>query len=221
MTRPAHIAVIVGCLLAMTTGPATAHVSVTPGEALAGSYAVLTFSVGHGCDGSATTKVAIKLPEEILSATPTRNPFWKAKKVMVTLPEPVTDSHGTVATERVGQVVYTARTPLPDGERDTFALSMKMPDEPAGSTLAFPVIQTCVEGQNAWIETIAPGGTEELEAPAPTVTLLAGESDDQGSARTAATSVEDDDSRILAALGLGLGLAGFAAGATALVRRRT
>lgn len=46
---------------------ASAHVSVSSNTAEAGSYAILTFSVPHGCDGSATTKIAIQIPDGINS----------------------------------------------------------------------------------------------------------------------------------------------------------
>ena len=53
--------------------PASAHVTVDPSTTAAGSYTVLTIAVPHGCEESSTTKVAIKIPEQILSVTPTRN----------------------------------------------------------------------------------------------------------------------------------------------------
>ena len=77
-------------------------------------------SVPHGCDGSATTKVAIQIPEDILAVTPTRNPYYDVAKKIEKLAEPVTDAHGNEVTERVASVEYTAKTPLPDGERDAF-----------------------------------------------------------------------------------------------------
>ena len=55
---------------------ASAHVTVDPSTTAAGSYTVLTIAVPHGCEESSTTKVAIKIPEPILSVTPTRDPFW-------------------------------------------------------------------------------------------------------------------------------------------------
>ena len=36
--------------------PAGAHVTATPSTAAAGAYTVVTFSVGHGCEGSPTTE---------------------------------------------------------------------------------------------------------------------------------------------------------------------
>ena len=105
----------------------------------------------HGCDGSATTKVAIKVPDQVNAVTPTVNPNWDVQKVLVPLTPPVTDSHGNQITERVDQVVYTAKTPLPADLRDALVLSLQIPDV-AGQTLTFPVVQTCEVGETAWIE---------------------------------------------------------------------
>ena len=45
-----------------------------------------------------------------------------------------------------------------------------------GETLYFPVIQTCEEGEAAWIEIPAEGEDgEELESPAPSITLTEAE----------------------------------------------
>jgi uncharacterized protein YcnI len=218
----------------MTAGVASAHVSISPSEGAAGSYTVLTASVPHGCDGSPTTKVAIQMPEQILSVTPTRNPLWEVEKVMETLDEPVTDAHGNEVTERVGQVVYTANTPLPEGYRDAFELSLQVPDA-EGETLVFPVIQTCKKGETAWVETAPEGSTDELEAPAPTFTVLPAEGgghgadtaadDAEASEEVAADDVkpaaaESEDSDTLGLLGLVAGLLGLAAGGMALVQVR-
>lgn len=51
---------------------------------------------------------------------------------------------------------------------------MKLPDRP-GTTLYFPVVQTCAHGKTAWTQIPAPGQSgHELEHPAPSVTLTAG-----------------------------------------------
>jgi uncharacterized protein YcnI len=162
-----------GLLLAVAVPlSASAHVGVTPDSTAAGSYTVLTFAVPHGCDGSATTAIAIDIPEEIPSVTPTVNPNWDVTKVMTPLATPATNSHGDAVTERVGQVVYTAKTALADGYRDTFALSLQLPVDAAGTTLDFPVLQTCEAGSTNWNEVPAEGADEDsVEHPAPAVTV--------------------------------------------------
>lgn len=221
-----------GVALLSIAAPASAHATITPTTTAAGAYTVLTVSIGHGCEGSATTKVAIQVPEEVLSVTPTRQPLWSMNEQQEELAEPVTDAHGNEVTERDSVVVYTTDTPLPDGERDTFELSLQLPEE-EGQTLAFPVVQSCVEGENPWTQVAAEGqDPDELEYPAPTLTVTAAEEESgHGDAASATSSDEDaatsaasasENSNVLGILGLGAGVLGLLAGGTALVlvRRR-
>lgn len=224
--------------------PASAHVTVSPSSAAAGDYTVATFSVGHGCEASPTTGIEIQVPESVLSVTPTRNTFYDVEKTMVDLDEPIADSHGNEVTERVASIVYTARTPLPDGMRDTFELSFQVPDA-EGEMLTFPTIQTCEDGETAWTEVAAEGqDSDELDSPAPAFEILAAsgeghghgdeasteDSTGEGADQAADTSGEEaeaeatattEDSSMLGWMGLGAGLLGLAAGGTALARTRS
>lgn len=211
---------------ALAAAPALAHVTITPDEGAAGEYTVGTFSVGHGCEGSPTTSVTIKIPAELNSVTPTLNPNWVVKKNIVALDQPVKDAHGNEITERVDTVVYSAKTPLEDGFRDTFALSFQVPDA-AGKTLAFPTLQKCVKGQTDWVE-VAAEGAEEPEHPAPAFAVLEGTGDGHGSSGTvdeAASESHGDEetegaSKGLAYTGLGVGVLGFLTAAAALAKGR-
>lgn len=231
-------------LVVASSGLAGAHVTVSPSSGPAGSYAVLTVGVPHGCDGSPTTRVAIEIPEQILTVTPSVNPNWTVETVMVQLDTPITDSHGTEITERVGQVVYTAITPLPDHLRDAFELSVRLPEEAAGQTLAFPSVQTCEQGETAWVQLAADGQSgEELEAPAPLFTVTEPEAEEAEATAdpaaddtaedeaadeepaeddvTEAAAVSDDDSGAgWGIAGLVLGAIGAVLGAVALLRTR-
>ncbi|WP_341926128.1 YcnI family protein [Nocardioides psychrotolerans] len=200
-------------------GPASAHVTITPSDTAAGAYTVLTVSNGHGCEGSPTTELTISMPEEINAVTPTRNPLYDVTKQMQTLDEPITDVHGNTITERVESVVYTAKAALPEGYRDAFELSLQLPETP-GETLVFPVIQTCEEGETPWVEVPTEGqDPEELERPAPTVTIT--EATDEEIAEPAAVEAEDaDDSDMLGYAGVGVGALGLLVGGTALARSR-
>ncbi|QOI65989.1 DUF1775 domain-containing protein, partial (plasmid) [Arthrobacter sp. TES] len=76
-------------------------------------------------------------------------------------------------TKHIGQIVYTAQTPLEDGYRAAFEIQVQNPDQ-AGETLAFPTLQTCEKGETDWAELLTEGlDPHELEAPAPTYTLTA------------------------------------------------
>lgn len=193
------IAAGVGLLLAgVAPLAASAHVTVTPSGTAAGSYTVLTFATGHGCDGSPTTAVTFTLPDGI-SATPTVNPSW-------------TIARGD------GTITYTAVTPLVDDQRDTFELSVKLPEGAAGDTIAFPVLQECTVGSTDWSE-IPEDGADEPEHPAPTITLSAPTGDAHGHAETKETaSTNDPFARGIGIAGLVLGAAGLV---LALAARRT
>lgn len=234
-TRIGATALAAGAIVAMAAAPASAHVTVTPDTTAAGAYAVLTFSVPHGCEGSPTTRVAIQMPEQVMQATPTRNALWTVEKQVEELAEPATDAHGNQVTERVSQVVYTAEEPLPEGYRDTFELSLQLP-EAAGETITFPVVQTCRQGEAAWTETPAEGqDPDELERPAPAVTITDAEeghdaaatADADPDATSAATEdaapadeADDEDGNGLAIAGLVAGVLGIAVGGVALARAR-
>lgn len=218
--RPARlIAGMAGAAALGVAGATTAaaHVGVSPGEAPAGSYAVLTFSVPHGCEGSPTTEIAIEIPEQILAVTPTINPNWDAEKLAA---DGSPAENGPVA-----EVVYTAKTPLPSDLRDALELSVRLPDE-AGQTLAFPVVQTCEGGETAW-DQIAEEGEDPhgLEAPAPLVEVTEPAEEHGGGHDDAEAASESDDdtaATVMSIAGLGAGILGLLLGATALwlVRRQ-
>ena len=206
----AAVALVAGILLA---GPASAHVTISPGEGVAGSYTVATVSVAHGCDGSATTRITIKVPKELVSITPTINPDWTVTKKMQKLATPIKGEDGEI-TERTAQVVYTAKKPLPDGYRDAFELSFQVPDT-VGRTLYFPSIQKCVKGETDWIE-IAPAGQPEPEHPAPSFKVVSATADATG----AVTRSGDGGSDGWGITGAIAGILGLLAGGAALVRTR-
>lgn len=239
--RAAATTVAAATLVLVGATGASAHVTVTPDTTEAGSYAVLTVSVPHGCGDSATTAIAIAMPESIPAVTPTVNAGWEISTVMETLDPPVDDGHGGQLTERVAQVVYTADSPLPAHYRDAMELSVRLPDTP-GETLAFPVVQTCEEGEAPWVQLAADGqDPDELEYPASVVTLTGAAEEEPaaadvepsaaaGTADTApsagAPEADDDDAgaagppSAVSWAALALGAAGLALGGLALARTR-
>ncbi|MFF3445234.1 DUF1775 domain-containing protein [Streptosporangium sp. NPDC002721] len=156
------------------------------------------------------------------------------------LDTPIDDGHGGQYTERVDQIVCTARTPLPDALRDTFELSLKLPEK-EGAKLVFPAVQKCEKGETPWTE-VAEGGAEEPEHPAPYIVLTAKEAPHGAATPTpaetatpaapasagdvarvasdSAASSGSGDPGLVGWAGLALGAVGAAAGVTALVRGR-
>ena len=189
-----------GVLLALAAPlSASAHVSVSATSTAAGSYSVLTFSVGHGCEGSPTTTVAISIPETIDAVTPTVNDGWTISRVL--------DG------DRTSEVVYTATTPLAADQRDAFELSLALAGE-EGDVLEFATLQTCEVGETNWAGE---------EVPALTLTAAV-EGDGHHAAEaepveTPAASSDDVIARVLGLLGLVVGAIGIVIGVTA--RRRS
>lgn len=221
--------VIAGAALALGGATAAlAHTTVGATTTAAGAYTVLTFASGHGCDGSPTTSFAIEIPDGIYAAAPTIVAGWDVEKVFETLAEPVDNGHGGEYTERVSQIVYTAQTPLADGYRVAFDVSLQLPADAAGTTLYFPTIQTCEVGENAWIEIPAEGqDDEELSAPAPSLEVTAAESDhhaesaeDETTTDAVAVSADAGPALPIAIAGLVVGAIGLVLGLIAVLRRR-
>jgi uncharacterized protein YcnI len=171
----AGLGAAVGLVVAAGTS-AAAHVSIAEDEVVAGSSAIVTLTFSHGCEESPTTQLRIQMPESIPTVSPTIDANWDIEKVVETLDEPITGAHGEQITERVSEVVYTAKTPVADGFRAAVELAVTIPEDAAGQTIFFPTIQTCAAGETAWIEIPAEGqDPEELESPAPGVAVVAAE----------------------------------------------
>ncbi|KGJ72471.1 hypothetical protein GY21_15195 [Cryobacterium roopkundense] len=222
-------ALAAGVLLALGAPlAASAHVSAVPSSTAAGSSSVVTFATSHGCEGSPTTSMAFTIPESIASVSPTITPGWDVAKVAVDLATPIDDGHGNEVTTRTGQIVYTAQTPLEDGFRTTFALSVSLPADAAGETLEFPVLQTCEVGANDWSDSTVEG-EDEPASPAPFITVTAATGDEHGhdaaavvdthdaAADTTAAAASSDDvlARVLGVGGLAVGAVGIVLAVTA------
>ncbi len=219
-------ALLGGTLLLIPTA-ASAHVHVDTPSPEAGSNALLTFSATHGCEGSPTTQIAITIPDDILTVNPTPAAGWDM--------ELVTEPAGEHA--RVGEVIYTAQEPLPDQARLALDVSVRLPEDAAGQTLYFPTVQTCSEGETAWVEIPEEGqDPDDLAAPAPAVEVVeaaTGEatSDETATDGAATDGAATDDATegaasdeagtpVLSVVALVLGALGVLVGGLALARTR-
>jgi uncharacterized protein YcnI len=219
------VTVIVG--LVGFPAPASAHVSVTPSTTAAGAYAVLQFSVGHGCESSPTTKITIQIPAQITSVTPTRTALWKIAKQTVKVDPPAVDAHGNTIVQRVASVTFTTDIPLPDGYREVFELAVQLP-EATGTRLVFPTVQTCAQGEAAWIEVPQDGqNLADLELPAPSFVVsepVAGThhhmTNGNPPATQAAATTPSSASDAWTFAALAAGVLGSVLGGAALVRQR-
>ncbi|HYC67313.1 YcnI family protein [Brevundimonas sp.] len=167
MNKP--VLLIAALAAATLAGAAQAHVVFTQPNATAGGHWAGALRVSHGCDGSATTAVRVEIPEGIVVARPQVPAGWNVAIERQPLAQPVPAEGGGVLTERVSAITWTGR--LPEDQFEEFGLAAKLPAE-AGA-LAFPVIQTCEQGEARWTEAVVAGAARPAH-PAPVLTLQAG-----------------------------------------------
>jgi uncharacterized protein YcnI len=205
---------------------ASAHVTVQPEEAPAGTFTRLDVRVPNERDDAGTVKVDVELPDGFYFASYEPVAGWDVKVTREKLDEPVEIEPGFEATEQVKRITWTGDGQdglIPPGAFQDFGLSVRTPDA-EGETVTIKALQTYEGGEVVrWI------GAPDSEEPAPTVTLTAPEehggtahSDDEDEAAepeaTAAEPEDDDSSTGLAIAGIVLGGLGLAVGGTALAR---
>jgi uncharacterized protein len=226
----APAAVAVGLL--GVAAPAMAHVTLQPSEAPADGFTRLSVRVPNERDNASTTRVQVKFPPGFYSVSYEPVADWSVDVKMRKLDQPA-EQFGEKVTEEVAQVSFSTAGPgIAPGQFRDFGLSLKMPNEAAGTALTFKALQTYSNGEVVrWI------GPPDAEEPAPQVTLTAAEEEEAGaghtteaaaepvSAETSASDGEDDDddgpSTGLVIVALILGALGLVAGTAALMRTRT
>ena len=209
LTVAAVVATLVGAFA--LAAPAAAHVTVSPSEAVQGSFARLAFRVPNESDAASTTKVEVFLPENAPVASVSTMPVagWTVAVQRRKLDQPV-EAHGAQITEVVSQITWTAASAaagVQPGQFQEFPVSLgPLPDV---EQMVFKALQTYSDGNLVrWIEEAAPG--VEAEHPAPVLKLVpAAEEPGDGAAPGPAGENEDEDS---SGAGLWLGLAGLVAG---------
>ena len=151
-------------------GAAQAHVTLETAEAPAGTYKAV-LRIPHGCDGEATVKLRVQIPEGMIAVKPMPKPGWQLETVTGQYAQAY-NSYGTPVTEGVTEIDWTGE--LPDAWYDEFVFRGTLADSLApGTVVYFPVVQECATKTERWIEIPAAGADpESLEHPAPGVTLL-------------------------------------------------
>ena len=159
-------------LVAVGTAAASAHVTLETQQAPAASIYKAVFRVPHGCQGSATVKVRVQIPEGVIAVKPMPKPGWALETVKGKY-EKAYDYYGTPTSEGVREVVWSGGR-LPDEFYDEFIARVYLTgDLAADTTLYFPVVQECEQGADRWIEIPAQGKTaDDYETPAPGLKLL-------------------------------------------------
>lgn len=164
--RPA----IAAAFLAALAAPAFAHVTLEVGEAAVGGAYKAILRIPHGCSGNATTAIKVKLPEGFISAKPMPKAGWTLEITKGDYAKTYT-LFGSPVKSGALEIAWSGGT-LPDDQYDEFVVRGTLAsDLEPGTTLYFPVIQTCTTGEEDWI-TIPVEGQPEPELPAPGLKLV-------------------------------------------------
>ena len=153
----------------LSAAPVFAHATLDSADAPADSFFQFGINVAHGCEGSPTLKVRVRIPPGVTGVKPQPKPGWDVDIRKEKLATPSDAGHGRTVSETVAEVAWTGK--LLDEHFDRFVLHMKLPDKP-GSTLYFPTVQECERGVHRWIEIPAAGkSASDLKEPAPALKL--------------------------------------------------
>ena len=165
------LSLIAAAILAMTATGAFAHATFEKGEAQQGAGYKAVLRAPHGCNGEATLKVRIQIPEGVIAVKPMPKAGWTLETVKGPY-EKEYDYFGSKLTEGVKEVVWTGE--LLDEHYDEFVFSARITDAFAvGSMVYFPTVQECANGAERWIEIPAEGqDAHDLEGPAPGVKIV-------------------------------------------------
>ncbi len=182
-------------------GLVNAHATLEKTEAESGSYYKGVVGISHGCDGSATTKVTIEIPDGVRGVKPIPKAGWQLDIIKEQLAKPY-ESHGKTVVEDVRKIIWYGNT-LEHAHYDEFGFRGQIAVGNS-SKLYFPVRQECVVGELNWDQTPETaqkaadphaghgdhaghgkaedkdahnghGGRSKLEYPAPLVTVIDGQ----------------------------------------------
>jgi hypothetical protein len=158
-------AFLAGASLLVLSAPAAAHISVVSGPAYADKNQVVTFGIGHGCEGSDTRSVRIEIPSEVVSVRALVGDLGSARVEL--------DDAGLVTAvvwEKPEDQVLEA-----DTNYYQVALRLRVPNQPFTS-LFFPTYQTCQSSDGTLIEaewtSLEHGESEEGPGPAPELRIV-------------------------------------------------
>lgn len=217
--------------LAVGAGVASAHVTVNPNTAVAGSYTKLTFRVPDESAKASTVKLTVDFPLDhpFASVSIKKQPGWTAKATTSKLSTPISDDDNATITQAVSSITWTADATgkISLGEFAEFDVSVG--PVPKVASLAFDATQTYDDGTVVKWDEPTPASGVEPENPAPVLTISpdAAVTAAAGSAATATVTAatasaapaaggDDSAARTLAVIGIVLGAVGLLVGAVAL-----
>jgi periplasmic copper chaperone A len=152
-------------IFAFLSGEAFAHVSLEGKTVQAGASFDATFRVGHGCAGSPTVKLNVRIPNGVVAVEPQAKERWSVTSASAAL-DHAAASGGQHFSDGVKVVTWSGL--LSPHQVGTFALKARLVDDAvAGQKVTFLVYQQCEKGEERWIDP-----DDEDDHPAPFLTIV-------------------------------------------------
>jgi uncharacterized protein YcnI len=150
---------------------AQAHISLHPNTIPAGAFVTLDVRVPGEQEGAYAYKVDMLIPPGFTEIDTQNVPGWSVKEIVTKPATPIQTDEGPID-EEVSQILWTGDRSklgrLENGSFIQFPLSIAMPSNIAGQSLAFKTVQYYSNGKVIhWI------GPPSAEYPAPTVNITA------------------------------------------------
>jgi uncharacterized protein YcnI len=148
-----------------------AHITLETKQAPAGSTYKAVMRVPHGCDGSPTVTIRIKIPDGVFNVKAMPKPGWTLEAKKGKYPKPFKGEHGDL-TEGVLELSWSGGK-LPDDQYDEFVFRAVLGSDLApGKAIYFPIVQECEKGVERWIEIPADGKKrDDFKFPAADLTI--------------------------------------------------
>jgi uncharacterized protein len=169
--RPRTIAALLATATLGIPGVAQAHISLHPNTIPAGAFVTLNVRVPGEQEHAYAYKIDMQVPPGFTEIDTQNVPGWSVKEVVTKPATPIQTDEGPID-EEVSQVIWTGDRStlgrLENGAFIQFPLSIAMPADLAGQSLAFKTVQYYSNGKVIhWI------GPPSAEYPAPTINITA------------------------------------------------
>jgi uncharacterized protein YcnI len=164
---------LLGAISLAAATQAFAHATLETREARVGATYKAVVRVPHGCEGTATTAVRVKIPDGLIAVKPMPKPGWTLDTVKAPYGKTYSYFHNAKLSEGVVELSWSGGKLL-DAHYDEFVFQGFLSGElEPGKTLYVPVVQECEKGVHRWIELPAAGkSADDYQEPAPAVKLL-------------------------------------------------
>lgn len=172
-----HLLAALPLALTLTATAALGHAVLERKEAVPNAAYRGVVQIMHGCEGAATTRVTVTIPEGVIGAKPMPKPGWQLGTTKGSYAKAYQSFHGKVS-EGVTAITWSGGS-LGDDEVDEFTFFARITDEfSPGATVYFPVEQECAGGADksgiAWTQIPQAGqDPHDLKTPAPGVRIIA------------------------------------------------